>query len=155
MKISQSARFGGASIYKPFSGAAAADLTLLWSVHIIQSVPETVLISSKSILDVTFNFRRPHLVIHQGLGQDVAELHGVVLDPLEPHPHAIAHRPYPCHTNVLQSSAKLQPENRNRESGIMSGIISGRLCIESCLASYNHQAQVKVQKNKLDSWIFY
>ena len=30
MKISQSARFGGASIYKPFSGAAAANLTLLW-----------------------------------------------------------------------------------------------------------------------------
>ena len=69
-------------------------------------------ISSISVLDITFNFRRPHLVIHQGLGQDVAELHGVILA----HPYAIAHRPYPRHPNVLQSSAKLQPEMENRES---------------------------------------
>ena len=124
-------------------------------MSVIWFLPETVLISSKSILDITFNFRRPHLVIHQGLGQDVAELHGVVLDPLEPHPHAIAHRPYSRHPDILQSSAKLQPENRNRESGIMSGIISGRLCIESCPASYNHQAQVKVQKTKFGSCRLY
>ena len=120
-------------------------------MSVIWFLPETYNLSSKSVLDITFNFRRPHLVIHQGLGQDVTELHGVVLDPLEPHPHAITHRPYSRHSNVLQSSAKLQPENRNRESGIMSGIISGRLCIESCFASYNHQAQIKVQKTKLDN----